>query len=125
MYPFFLFLHYFDAHNISSRNSAPKATTANVENAPPPSKLEPLKVVARPIVRPLRRAVDGSKAQLRRWWRPVLRYFEKAREHDRYGRRFQLRQVAEIDKQIGRVIDTLSAQGQLANNANYHLGGPW
>jgi len=112
---FFLFVHYFDAHDLPSQpNSA-----APQQGGPHPSvdlrQLLPewLKTVLRPVVRVTRSGWQSAARGARMGLKRGLSYFEATGRYERYGRRYQLSQVAKVDAQIGRLVNALADQDKL------------
>ncbi|MBN1953994.1 MAG: sulfatase [Anaerolineae bacterium] len=90
--PFLLFLHYFDAHSV------PIDVAADLDSSSLGQLLARLHRGARSAPRPYRRLVGAL----------YRRYFRSRR----CGRKYQLRQVREIDHYLGQLFDHLRAAGR-------------
>ncbi len=100
----FLFVHYFDAHDVHKQAS--HGVAGDSRQSRPLSLAAPGSLAARSVkavARPLLRLVG-----------PELNHFEIGPRYSGYGRRFMLRQVAKIDDGIGRLLTALSAHGELS-----------
>ena len=113
--PFFLFAHYFDAHtislqshNLSSHLDESRSSVGFRELLP-----EPLKAAIHPAVRKVRSGVNYVTHQARSEWKSRLAYFEMGGKYERHGRRYQLNQLAKIDREIGRLVKTVADQNKL------------
>jgi arylsulfatase A-like enzyme len=98
---FFLFVHYFDAHDIGK--STPNSETTRSSSV----ELELLQTVPEVI-----------KSAMRPAWRAFCsgrRYLEIGAKYETYGRRFMLQQVAKIDEQVGRLLNELAEYDGLDN----------
>jgi arylsulfatase A-like enzyme len=116
---FFLFVHYFDAHNITAQG------TPNATRPLKPSSASTLRQTVRrrlpdwahALVRPVDAAVRSIYyAVLRNLHgarETALAYFEAGGKYKREGRRFMLKQAAKIDVQIGRLIRHLGQENRL------------
>ncbi len=111
--PFCLFVHYFDAHNISMQASPVAAQNGAAE--PAVSRRQRLPEPIKAALRPVARVVRSGYYYGQRTVRSKLKYFEVGGRYERYGRRYQLNQTAEIDTQVGRIVQTLSDQNRLDN----------
>jgi hypothetical protein len=93
---FFLFLHYFDAHDIdkSTTDRQERFRTPGIDSVLPGS---------------VKQAIHRTKNVAR----SGLNHVEIGEQFNRYGRRFMLRKTSEIDEQIGVLLAELSRQKQL------------
>jgi arylsulfatase A-like enzyme len=116
---FFLFIHYFDAHNIPVQ---PNIETTQIDQSPVNIGLRqkiknwlPKEVQA--LMRPIDREVRSGYYALLRIIFVLsdffLNFFEKSKRFEREGRRFMLNEVANIDAQFGRILQTLVDRGEL------------
>jgi arylsulfatase A-like enzyme len=116
---FFLFVHYFDAHNLSAQpkdyasgmtqGSSPNSWRRSLRNILP----GPIQAILRPVDQLVRRlwyaALEGAYRGID-WG---LGYFEAGRRFRGEGRRYMLKQTSAIDTQIGRLIQALTDQDRL------------
>jgi arylsulfatase A-like enzyme len=109
--PFFLFVHYFDAHTISLQSNH-LSTQNGLSVLTSDSRLK-LPSSIKALLRPAARFSRSLYYFIARKIRTKLLYYEKGGRYNRYGRRYQLNQVAKIDTQIGRLIQTLLHQNTL------------
>jgi len=116
---FFLFVHYYDAHNISVQ---PIDKSPHDDQARSSTGLRyflrqtlpgPIQAIIRPIDRVIRSGYYSIRRNVLTGFNFVLRYFEAGEHYRRFGRRFMLSQTTKIDAQVGRLVKALSDQGQL------------
>jgi arylsulfatase A-like enzyme len=121
--PFFLFVHYFDAHNV------PRASlSARAKSGSSPDRSNPMKkfrhTVRDTLPGPLSSALQWLDGSLRGIYykgvkisqstsNRILGFFEAGRDYKHEGRRFMLERTAEIDAQIGRITQLLSEKDKL------------
>ena len=125
--PFFLFAHYFDAHNIAI-GPAPEPSESvsnfnNFQSVTPPKRgfrqklrdalPEAIQTVIKPVDQTIRSGYYAVKRSIYAGLEASLSYFEAGGKYKYEGRRFMLNKISSIDTQIGRLIQAVSEQGKL------------
>jgi arylsulfatase A-like enzyme len=98
---YFLFVHYFDAHDGGDTPAGDQDTGAGEAD----EKMSGLRGLYNSYLQPIDEAIGA----------PIRRTYRTARNYNpnkSYGRRYHLRQVQRIDEQIGRLVDSLRARGE-------------
>lgn len=120
--PFFLFVHYFDAHNVPSSALIPQTSSLGSTNVTKTKRFRhtirdtlpgPIRSIVRQLdenVRGLYFKGVGITQSISDW---VLAIFEAGRDYQHEGRRFMLQRTAEIDTQIERIIQSLAEKNKL------------
>jgi arylsulfatase len=116
---FFLFVHYFDAHNYPSK-AAPEERNISHQNVKSSwrhiirNRL-PEKIIAvlRPFDETIRSVYYAILRRLLKYAESFLSFFELSKKFRIEGRRFMLNQVSDIDNQIGRILNYLSSEDKL------------
>lgn len=115
---FFLFVHYFDAHNFVDQPHNDFTNESQSVNKVLRQKMKtwlpkPLQLLFKPVDRIIR---SGYYTSLRCFFAVgeyFLSFFEAGSKFKREGRRFMLNAVANIDDQLGLILQTLVEQERL------------
>lgn len=118
--PFFLFVHYFDAHNEPTPGPRPTHTQFTQQSAGLRASLRdglpaPVYSVLQPIDQAVRSLYYKSKGVGQSITASVLGFFEAGRVFSGKGRRYMLRQTSAIDVQLGRITQALADREALEN----------
>lgn len=100
---FFLFVHYFDAHDVDVQPSHDHAPDSDIHGS---SWFTDLRRI---LPKPIKWAIRSGLRMIR----STAGYFELGSAYAGYGHRFMLGEVARVDSQIGRIIKALSSCGRL------------
>lgn len=119
---FFLFVHYFDAHNVPQQAQA-GYRSRDPQNPRTPSMRDSVRDTLPNWLIRLIRPLDSIVRSIYFFTLNLiysisdrfLSYFEAGRRYRYEGRRYMLKQTAKIDVQIGRLLDEMSRQGKLDN----------